>query len=463
MLYNIGNREYFTENLYKITGKPMLIEFTVGNFRSFKEPVTLSMVAAKLKARDPKVNENNTIPVSEDLTLLTSAAIYGANASGKSNLVRALSFMRSFILSSSRDTQIAEPIDVQNFLLSTETEEAPSFFEVSFIISGLLYRYGFEVNRDRIISEWLFYVPKKRETRLFIRQGSEIESTRAFKEGRGLEGKTRSNALFLSVVAQFNGPIATAVLLWFRKLGFVSGLNDAGYRNYTIRQFANEDFRAEIIRRIKSLDLSIQDVKIEKPEEVNPLDMPTFTISVDAPDEIAESVQRKLEQAFGAGKILPMKIQTVHTKYNASGVPVEQVMFDLGTHESEGTQKLFFLMGPLIDTLSVGRVLVIDEMEARMHPLMTRAVIEMFNSLEINPKRAQLVFTTHDTNLLSNKIFRRDQVWFLEKDHFEASHLYSLAELKVRNDASFESDYIEGRYGAIPFIGSIRKIVLDEE
>jgi len=441
----------------------MLIEFTVGNFRSFKEPVTLSMVAAKLKARDPKVNENNTILVNDKLTLLTSAAIYGANASGKSNLVYAIRFMRSFVLSSSRDTQVAEPIDVQAFQLSTKTTEEPSFFEVAFIISGVPYRYGFEANQERIISEWLFYTPKQREVRLFIRLGDEITCARIFREGTGLEGKTRPNALFLSVTAQFNGPTSTSVLLWFRRMGTVSGLSDSRYRNFTLRQFENEDFRAEIIRRIKSLDLGIQDVKIEKPAEVNQLSKPTFTISVDAPDEVHESIQQNLEQVFGANKTQPMAIQTIHTRYDATGAPIGEAIFDLGRNESEGTQKLFFLMGPLIDTLSNGRVLVIDEMEARMHPLMTRSVIELFNSLDTNPKRAQLIFTTHDTNLLSNKIFRRDQIWFIEKDHFEVSHLYSLAELKVRNDASFESDYIEGRYGAIPFIGNIRQVILGEK
>ena len=172
----------------------MLIEFTVGNFRSFKEPVTLSMVAAKLKARDPHVNENNTILVDDRLTLLTSAAVYGANASGKSNLVAALHFMRNFVLGSSRDTQAAEPIDIENFRLSTETENAPSLFEVVFRTEGVQYRYGFEANQERILSEWLFYVPKQREARLFLRQEDQIECGRAFKEGRGREEKPRPNA-----------------------------------------------------------------------------------------------------------------------------------------------------------------------------------------------------------------------------------------------------------------------------
>jgi len=442
----------------------MIIEFTVGNFRSFKEPVTLSMVAAKLKARDPKININNTIRVNDKLTLLTSSAIYGANASGKSNLVHALRFMRSFVLSSSRETQVAETIEVQPFRLSTETANSPSLFEVTFIVEDMQYRYGFEANNERIISEWLFFTPKQREARLFIRQEDRIECARVFKEGSGLEDKTRPNALFLSVAAQFNGPIATSILIWFRKLGIISGLSDIGYRSYTLEQFEKDDFRAEIINRVKALDLGIQDVRIDKPADVKESAKPSISISVAIPnDNIAELLQERLEKVFGAGNVHPMSIQTIHKKYDADGLPVGEETFDLGVNESEGTQKLFFLTGPLINTLTTGRVLVIDEMEARMHPLITRSVIELFNSLDTNPKRAQLIFTTHDTNLLSKNFFRRDQIWFIEKDHYEASHLYSLAELKVRNDASFESDYIEGRYGAIPFIGNLRQIILGEK
>jgi AAA15 family ATPase/GTPase len=144
------------------------------------------------------------------------------------------------------------------------------------------------------------------------------------------------------------------------------------------------------------------------------------------------------------------------------------VSFDMDQNESHGTQKAFYLAGPIIDVLTNGKVLIVDEMEARLHPLITRELIRLFNSIELNPKRAQLIFTTHDTNLLSNKIFRRDQIWFVEKDSFSASHLYSLAELKihdskVRNDASFEDDYLQGRYGAIPFLGGIKTIVLKRE
>jgi AAA15 family ATPase/GTPase len=429
----------------------MLIEFTVGNFRSFKEPVTLSMVAAKIKARNPKVNENNTIIIDNKLTLLTSAAIYGANASGKSNLVRALAQMRRLVLSSSKESQADEPIDYHPFLLSTVTENKPSLFQVIFRLDdGITYRYGFEVDDQRVNAEWLFYTPTTKEARLFIRENNEVQLSRNFKEGKGLEEKTRPNALFLSVAAQWNGTLSTKILKWFRMLAVISGLDDMLYRDYTEKSFADGKLKEKIVELVKELDLGISDIFSEE------IDKSQIILPKSMPDEIKTVVMNNMDDR-------QLKIKTVHTKWDAQGKPISSQVFELGKNESEGTQKLFYLAGPLLDSLQHHRILIIDEMEARLHPLMTRAIIQKFNSIESNPQRAQLIFTTHDTNLLSNKCFRRDQIWFIEKDRQGSSHLYSLAEIKVRNDASFEDDYIEGRYGAIPYLGKMQQIDLSEE
>ncbi len=428
----------------------MLIEFSVGNFRSFKEPVTLSMVAAKIHSRDRQIDENNTIQIDDNLTLLTSAGVYGANASGKSNLISAMAFMHQAVLSSATGSQAGEPINISRFRLSTETEHKPAFFQVVFLLDGQQYRYGFEIDQQKVVSEWLFYVPARRETKLFIRDEHGIHLFRSFKEGRGLEEKTRPNALFLSVDAQFNGAIAIKILGWFRRLNVISGLNDTLYGVFTVKKFADGELRDGIIRLVKDLDLGIGDIFSEKIEKSK----------VSLPKEMPDDLKKLLVNSLGDELV---SIKTVHKKWDAQGQPVGAEVFDLGLQESEGTKKLFSMAGPILDTLAGGKVLFVDEMEARLHPLMTQALISLFNSLASNPKRAQLVFTTHDTNLLSKKLFRRDQIWFIEKDHFGSSHLYSLAELKVRNDASFENDYIEGRYGAIPFIGDVRHIVIDQE
>ena len=216
----------------------MLIEFTFGNFRSFKETVTISMVAAKTKARDPQVNEDTTIVIDNKLTLLASAAIYGANASGKSNLIKALFFMRTFVLNSSSSTQVDDEIGVTPFLLNTETEKQPSLFEVIFLKDNVPYRYGFEVDRKNVITEWLFYSPRGKEVKLFVRDENGIKISREFQGDKSTKKVTRSNALFLSVAAQFNSETAKKVLSWFRSLGIISGLDDAGYGGYSAGKFS---------------------------------------------------------------------------------------------------------------------------------------------------------------------------------------------------------------------------------
>jgi uncharacterized protein len=189
----------------------MLIEFSVANYRSFKEKVTFSMVAANIVAKNKNLDDSNSFEVDKDLKLLKSAAIYGANASGKSNLAKALGFMKWFMINSSKETQIGEEINVEHFRLSTETESEPSFFEIVFLLESQKYRYGFEVNQSRVVSEWLFYVPKLRETKLFEREDNHIKISKTYKAD-GIQEKTRNNALFLSVSAQFNVGIAEKIL-----------------------------------------------------------------------------------------------------------------------------------------------------------------------------------------------------------------------------------------------------------
>lgn len=423
----------------------MLIEFSVGNYLSFKDKATLSMVAAKqLHAKDPQVDAHNTSPINDDLTLLVSAPIYGANASGKSNLVFAMWFMRAFVLQSSKESQSDEPIRVVPFQFSLETETAPSFFEIVFILNGLQYRYGFELTHKRVVAEWLFFVPTTKEARLFTRDEKGISISRKFKEGSKLETKTRANALFLSVVAQFNGSIAQTILKWFRQMGFVSGLDDEAYRDFTVSELAYGKHRQDIIQLVKRLDLGIDDLHT--------------TVIEKSQARLSKDVLEKLQSQ----DVQLTAVKTKHLKWDANGQPIGEVVFEL-SDESEGTQKLFFLTGPILSSLAEGELLIIDELEARLHPLITCELVKLFQSPVTNPKHAQLIFTTHDTNLLSNKMFRRDQIWFVEKDRQGASHLYSLAELKVRNDASLENDYIQGRYGAIPFLGSIQTVVIKAE
>ena len=435
--------------------KAMLLEFSVGNYRSFHGPVTLSMQAAKLTATDKRLDQGNVFQAN-GARLLRSAAIYGANASGKSNLVRAMQFMRRFVLGSSRESQAEEATGVERFRLSTEAREKPAYFQIVFYLEGRRYRYGFEADEGRVQSEWLYHA-RQRETQLFVREGDQFDLSSVFREGKGLGKRTRDNALFLSVVAQFNGPTATALLRWFRaEFNIISGLRDVAYGPYTLRRFEkSEAFRQRALAFVRDADLAISGIDVEtRPYGGTQVPAGLRGLLRESASVLADRETAKPD--IEVEDLAAIQVRTWHQVFDREHRPEGWETFDLGEQESEGTQKIFYLLSPLMDTLEYGKVLVIDEMEARLHPFITRAVIELFHSTETNPHNAQLIFCTHDAGLLSTCIFRRDQIWFTEKDRYGATDLYSLAELKVRNDASFGKDYIAGKYGAVPFIGGLR-------
>ncbi|MFN6558520.1 MAG: AAA family ATPase [Nostoc sp. ChiSLP01] len=418
----------------------MLLEFSIGNYRSFKDKVTFSMVAANIVTKEKELDDNNVFVVDDDLKLLKSAAIYGANASGKSNIAKALSFMKWFMINSSKETQSTEKIGVEPFELSTETEAQPSFFEIVFILDSTKYRYGFEANQKRVISEWLSYVPNTNLTPLFERvydgNSRKLKYLSKKLKAEGIYPKTRSNALFLSVAAQFNVEIAERILNWLtKKVNIVSGLDDEDHLNYTVSSLAkNDDKKSEIIQLIKNLDLGIKQLRL-KETKIIPIEERSYHL--------------KAENLIKIGR----------DKFDKKGNLSSLKFFDLDNQESEGTKKIISIAGLLVDTLKHGKVLIFDEFDARLHPLISKAIVELFNSKNTNDNNAQLIFMTHDTNLLSNKLFRKDQIWFTEKTRSGATDLYSLVEYKIPNDASFESDYVKGRYGAIPFIGDLSQII----
>lgn len=432
----------------------MLTEFTVGNYRSFHHPQTLSMVAAPIKAKNPTLNENCLINQTGHPTLLTTAALYGANASGKSNLFKALHFMKHFVLRSSQGTNPTGGIAVEPFRLQTDTLTQPSSFEAVFIQAGKRYRYGFEVTSERVTAEWLYFVPSTKEARLFERDGDGIKVGNYFaKEGRDLTQHTRPNALFLSVVAQFNGEIALQVVSWFRQLGIISGVEDRGMLPFTLHQLQQKTTQPAIKELICRLDLGIADLEVQRlPAKVPPALM----------ESLPEEKQQALLTLLGVSEKTPseqLTLQTRHIQYDAEGQAVGHELFDMDAHESEGTQKLLAMAGPLLDTLQNGKILIVDELDARLHSLMTREIITLFNDKKSNPHGAQLIFNTQDTNLLDNTLLRRDQIWFVEKEPHGASQLYSLVEYKERNDKNFERGYMQGRYGAIPYLRRVLDVV----
>jgi AAA15 family ATPase/GTPase len=425
----------------------MLLEFSVGNYLSFREKKTLNLVASSIS----DYKETNIV-TSERHTLLKGVVIYGANASGKSNFIRAMSTMKRIVMLSFSQSS-TKSLDVTPFLLNSETEKSPSHFEILFEILGIRYRYGFEVTNKEIVAEWLYESKKNAEKLLFIRQGDGIEVTSTYKEGQNLEGKTRNNALFLSVVDQFNGVVAKRIMKWFNNFTAISGLTHENYEMVTFKMLDNKNTAKPLGDFYDKLDLGFDGLSINK-EKFNPKSIPD-----DTPESLVKLLIKDLEGAFR------FKIKTLHKKYDKDNKNVGNVEFDMRSQESAGTNKVFNISGPIFDVLQDGGVLVIDELDSSLHPLLTLAITRLFNSEKENTKNAQLIFTTHDTNLFSYGKYRRDQIYFIEKDKYGASDLYSLVEYreedgsKVRKDRSFESDYIQGRYGAIPFIGDISKIV----
>ena len=397
----------------------MLVNFTVGNYRSFKDKKTLSLEATAITELPEAVIESN------NTRLLPSAIIYGANSSGKSNFLKAITDFWILVMTSASFNS-SQTTGVLPFLLNKRTSQEPSFFEVEFISkSNQYYRYGFEINSERVVSEWLYKrTSKKSERCLFVRTNDNIGVTGNFKEGKGLEVRTRDNALFLSVVDSFNGKIASDIISTFTSLIPISGIAHSQFAQLSSKQYKHNEIRNKSKALFEKLNFGIKDFDI--PED----------------DELAKKI----------------KAYTYHSVYDDDGNIVGETQFNMIDFESEGTNKFYDIYLCIYAVLQVGGTLIIDEFDCKLHPLITQYLIKQFNSPETNPGKGQIIFTTHDTNLLRCDLFRRDQIWFVEKDAVESSDIYSLVEFrdaegtKVRKDRSFEKDYIKGRYGAIPYI-----------
>lgn len=425
----------------------MLLEFSVENYLSFKTKKTLNLNATGIS----DFSETNTIQTSR-VTLLKGAVIYGPNASGKSNFIKAMSTMKRLVLYSFNQTSVGG-LNVTPFLLSTETDDKPSSFEVLCQIDGIRFRYGFEVNNETVAAEWLYETKRNVEKPLFIREQDGIEVMGAFKEGKNLEEKTRNNALFLTVVDQFNGVIAKKIIKWFTKLITISGLRHEHYEMTTFKMLDKNNIEKPLLDFYKKLDLGFEEISIDR-KKFDPKELPN-----DMPEGLMKMMMKDLE---GSHKF---DIRTIHKKFSEKKEIAKLIEFNMREQESAGTNKIFNISGSIFDALKSGCVLVIDELDASLHPLLTLTITRLFNSKDYNPHNAQLIFTTHDTNLFEYGKYRRDQIYFIEKDLYGASDLYSLVEYKedggtkVRKDRSFESDYIAGKYGAIPYIGNISNIL----
>jgi hypothetical protein len=321
-------------------------------------------------------------------------------------------------------------------------------FEIQFIKGEVLYRYGYEYDKTDIISEWLYEKRfGEKEYELFMRSRDIIEvSAKRFPEGQGKEDLTNSNRLFLSLVAQLKGEKSNSIMGWFGECNVLSGIDSEGYEAFTLRMFLEHLNGADQAQEFfKTLQLGFTRFSVKK------VDIPK-----EALDSAPKSIRSQLEKDIATGSFVePI---TTHNVYDENGLVIGERNFHKNQMESEGTKKVIEISGPIFDTLNEGKTLIVDELDAKLHPKLLRYVIRLFTNPEINKNGAQLLFTSHDMSTMKNSIFRRDEIWFAALDSDNSSEVYSLSELRkenndpVNNTAAYDKQYLEGRYGADPYL-----------
>jgi uncharacterized protein len=415
----------------------MLIEFQVGNFRSFRDPQTFSMVASNFADHETNTFDPKLAGFGR---FLRSAGIYGANAAGKTNLLRALQFVQGLVVGSASAAP-GQTLPHQPFKLSRDTRNAPSTFQVTLVQNGVRYEYGFSLDATKIREEWLMEYVNPRGRAIFERKYDERKKTYDWRFSSFLKGQrsvwrdaTRPEVLFLSRATQLNSVQLLPVFEWFQKrLVVVVGITTMN-PILTLQLLNKPEGTEKLLPFLKEADLGISDIEVKReriPQGAAPMVVVGSGFLEHGPTGAPENVVR-LTVSHGQGK--------------------EAVGFDI-SEESQGTQALFRTAGAWLNVLSNGEILFIDEIDTSLHPKLVQFLIGKFHSNDANPKNAQLIFTTHDTSLLDQEMFRRDQFWFVEKDRDGSSRLYPLTDFRPRNDESLERWYMRGKYGALPNLG----------
>lgn len=416
----------------------MLVHFSVENYRSVKDVCELSMVASRYYKENEEENTFET-GILDCPRLLKSVVIYGPNAAGKSTLIDAMKFLEGFVLNSAQKLQAGDNINVSPFKLSQKTRNEPSNFEIVFIEDGVRYEYGLCTTRDRVTEEWLIAYPKSVGQKWFHRIYDLETDSYAYKYSKFFEGgklrggwqtQTRPNASYLSTAIQLNNTQLLPAYNWF--LHRVATLRPDGLSpEFTAEECVDATFKNKVIDFINSADIPLTDIEIEARKYLDMQFPDNFPLSFK--EEIAKSLKDKEYH----------EVSFIRT--DDAGEPVR---FKL-TEESQGTQGLFNFAGPWIDVISNDLVLLVDELDSSLHPLIVHHLVDILHK---SGCKAQIIFTTHDTTILSQKILRRDQVWLLKKNKYNSSVLYPLSDYKIRDGEAIEKGYLSGRYGAVPFI-----------
>jgi len=410
----------------------MLLRFSVTNHRSLRDRQEISLVASSLDDDPASLIDCRQVP---DRKLLPALVVYGANASGKSNLVDAMRWMRNAVLHSHREGTPGGGVPRNPFLLDPAAAAASSRADIDFVVDDVRYHYGFEATEAAFTAEWLFAFPHDRRQVLFERDGS------TFQFGRHLKGRnhiisdlTRPNSLFLSAAAQNGHDDMTKLSQYFQDITV-----DERQLHELEAGLADEPLDPRVIEFLKAAGTGIIGSRIRR---------------VNLPDNVSE-LQHVIGGVFS--KFLNQPFQAPWTGKQATflqlahkGAGERLTYFELA-RESDGTRRLLMILVPLFQTLDKGSVMVLDELDASLHTQACEMIFALFSSPTTNNKGAQLIATTHDTNLLRSPHLRRDQVWLAEKDAEGASHLYPLTQFRTRKSDNLARGYLQGRYGAIPF------------
>ncbi|MGI4792040.1 MAG: AAA family ATPase [Janthinobacterium lividum] len=429
----------------------MIIQFKVANYRSIGAEQTLSFVAESTR-RHP----DNLIS-RPGYKLLKTTALLGANASGKSNLVKAIQVMQEFVRDSATRMNEGDLISAaEPFRLDPELRIAPSRFEITFVTDSIVYVYGFAVRRKRVDSEWLTAKRETAGTKLFeFRREFNPVSEKydwnfgGFKESdeTQIKDRTLGNMLAFSVGTQQKVEVLRPAYSYLRErvwtFDMSSEIDKLGLQTAQICQ-DSEEMRLALSSLLCSADTGIESIHAEKAAA----DVPNAKLA--APNtlqQLVNEVAKDVARLFGLAS-------TSHIIASRRDHDGNKVDFDFKADESQGTQRFFAVAGPILNALKNGSFVAIDELDASMHPLLTRRLLELFQSAEANSSGAQLLFTTHDSSLLDQDLFRRDQIWLAEKCD-GASTFFSLADIKppIRNTESFLRNYLTGRYGGTPHLG----------
>lgn len=423
----------------------MLLTFRAENVRSFRGPVELSLLATSLAEEGVP----RPVPWRQDgrpIRVLPAAGVFGANASGKSNLLRAMHDMRMHVVHSFRSHAPGRGVPRRAFRLDPKHDGVPSRFEVDLVLHGIRHEYGFVVGDDRVLEEWAYRYPRGKAALLFRRAGDEVtlgERNRA--KGRAVTEILRADSLLLSAAAAANHPDLLPLWEWFTGNLLLTEAANRPYRwAYTAGMLRDEQHRQQVLALLQAADLGITDARVRE------LD-PQMAERIRKAQRILQGREEEAEgKEHEPAEVEPL----VMLSHRGSAGDVE---FDPG-EESLGTMVWLGLSGPILAAIAHGDVLLVDEIEASLHPALVTQLVKLFQNPESNPKGAQIIFNSHEASLLGDsrgdRVLGRDQVWFTEKDHDGATRLFPLADLSPRTDEAIERRYRNGRYGATPILAT---------